>query len=140
MRQFALSIKRNFVNALFAHSSAPYMLPVGVAPCAYFSGLMIMTLNRRTAFSAAAVLSFAATLVTVPVTAIPAAAADGAAPYCISRGGSNGESSYVGNCIYFDYQQCLQAAADTRGNCVQNIDYHGGTAPAPAARRPRRAR
>jgi hypothetical protein len=101
---------------------------------------MIMTLNRRTAFSAAAVLSFAATLVTVSVTATPAAAADGAAPYCISRGGSNGESSYVGNCIYFDYQQCLQAAADTRGNCVQNIDYHGGTAPAPAARRSRRAR
>lgn len=75
---------------------------------------------------------------TFPVTATPAAAADNAAPYCIARGGSNGESSYVGNCIYFDYQQCLQAAADTRGNCVQNIDYHGGTEP--AARRSRRAR
>jgi hypothetical protein len=28
-------------------------------------------------------------------------------------------------CRFFDYQQCLQAAAELRGNCVVNIDYPG---------------
>jgi hypothetical protein len=43
-------------------------------------------------------------------------------------------------CRFFDYQQCLQAAADLHGNCVVNIDYHGEVSmpPASAAARQRR--
>ena len=93
----------------------------------------IMTLKRRAAFSAAALLGLAAF---VTFSAAPARA-DGA-QFCIARGGSNGDSSYVGNCVYSDYQQCIQAAADQRGNCVANVDYRPGAAPATA--RSRRAR
>jgi hypothetical protein len=35
-------------------------------------------------------------------------------------------------CRFFDYQQCLQAAADLNGNCVVNIDYHGEVSMPPA--------
>ena len=72
--------------------------------------------------------------------AFSAPAAASGAQYCIARSGINGDSSYVGNCVYSDYQQCLQGAADLRGNCVANVEYHPGAAPAPAARRARRAR
>lgn len=68
----------------------------------------------------------------------PSASAAGA-PYCIARSGVNGDASYVGNCTFSDYQQCLQAAADSRGNCVQNVEYHGAAADAPV-RRARRVR
>jgi hypothetical protein len=71
-------------------------------------------------------------------TATPAAAAG--ARYCIARSGVNGDASYVGNCVFADYQQCLQAAAESRGNCVENIEYHGAPADAPPPRRVRRAR
>jgi hypothetical protein len=54
----------------------------------------------------------------------PALAA-GAPPFCVMRGGSNGPGSEPQDCAYFDYQACLQAAADMHGNCVVNIDYHG---------------
>jgi hypothetical protein len=98
-----------------------------------------MALNRR-AFSAAAFLSVSATLTMAALMPLPAAASDGTAPYCIARGGSNGESAaYVGNCKYFDYQECLQAAAGG-GNCVQNIDYHGGAPTTPAAPQSRHRR
>jgi hypothetical protein len=40
-------------------------------------------------------------------------------------------------CSFFDYQECLQAAADLHGNCVVNIDYHGEVAMSPAASQPR---
>jgi hypothetical protein len=78
---------------------------------------MIMTLNRRVTVSAFAALGLAAALATFSM--------------------SNGDASYVGNCIYSDYQQCLVAAAESRGNCVQNIDYRGEPAAAPMARRSR---
>jgi hypothetical protein len=97
-----------------------------------------MTLKRHGTFSALAVLSFAATLATITLTTTPASAAG--AQYCIARSGVNGGSSYVGNCIYSDYQQCLQAAAESRGNCVQNIEYRPGSSIAPAAERARRTR
>jgi hypothetical protein len=43
-------------------------------------------------------------------------------------------------CRFFDFQDCLLAAADLHGNCVQNMDYHGevSTTPAPARTRHRR--
>ena len=86
---------------------------------------------------AAALLSLAATL----FVATPAAmAAEGTARYCVSRGGTNGDAAYTGSCVYSDYQQCLQAAADSRGNCVQNIDYRPGESSSSSAKRSRHAR
>ena len=48
-------------------------------------------------------------------------------PFCVSRGGIDGAGSSPQDCRYSDYQACLQAAANLRGNCVQNIEYHGDT-------------
>jgi hypothetical protein len=93
-----------------------------------------MTL-RFTFLPAVAALSFATAIAAVSLTTNPASAAG--AQYCIARSSANGDAAYVGNCVYSDYQQCLQAAADSRGNCVQNIEYRPGT---PAAPRSRRAR
>jgi hypothetical protein len=72
----------------------------------------------------------------------PVSAASVQAKYCIIRGGGEGGSGYTGNCIFSDYQQCLQAAAGG-GNCVENIDYHGEASasqsvPAPRTRHRRR--
>lgn len=98
-----------------------------------------MILNRQTAFSAFAIFSFVTALATIPMTVTPATAAGGA-QYCIARSSINGDASYVGNCVYSDYQQCIAAAAESRGNCVQNIDYRPGTVTEPATRHSRRAR
>jgi hypothetical protein len=86
-----------------------------------------------------AAIAFAVATVCLPALAPTAAAS--APPFCVLRGGG-GEAGATAPqiCAYHDYQACLQAAAERRGNCVQNIDYHGGTAPAPAARRSHRAR
>jgi hypothetical protein len=59
--------------------------------------------------------------------------ADGA-QYCIAQSGANGSGSYVGNCIYTTYEQCSVAAVGTRGNCVGNVEYRGGSAASPAPR------
>jgi hypothetical protein len=48
----------------------------------------------------------------------------GVAPYCVMISGARG-LTLPQICRFFRYQQCLQAAADLRGNCVQNIDYRG---------------
>jgi hypothetical protein len=91
------------------------------------------------AFSAT-VFVFAATfLLALAATPAPAVAA-GVPPFCVMRGGSDGPGGSPQLCSYYDYQACLQAASDLRGNCVQNIDYHGevSTAPAPARARHRR--
>lgn len=93
----------------------------------------------RFAGAGLAAAGFAAVVIILLASPGTPASAAGGAQYCISRGGTNGDSSYVGNCVYSDYQQCLQAAADSRGNCVQNIDYHGAPDAAPAVRRTRRA-
>jgi len=89
--------------------------------------------DRRIALSATAIL-FATMSLPAP------ASAAGAPPFCVSRGGVNGPGGSPELCAYTDYQACLQAAAELRGNCVQNIDYHGEvpTAPAPARTRHRR--
>lgn len=96
-----------------------------------------MSVQRLPFASALAVAGFAVSLAIIP-SSTPAQAA--AAPYCIARGGSEGAATYVGNCVYADYQQCLEAAAVQRGNCVQNIDYHGEPAPSSPERRARRSR
>jgi hypothetical protein len=68
------------------------------------------------------------------VTVKPAfAATRGVPPFCVMRGGSDGPGGSPQLCSYYDYQACLQAAADLRGNCVQNIDYHGEVSTAPVA-------
>jgi hypothetical protein len=78
--------------------------------------------DRSSAFSAT-VSALAAIFLLASATS-PALAA-GAPPFCVMRGGSNGPGSEPQDCAYFDYQACLQAAADMHGNCVVNIDYHG---------------
>jgi hypothetical protein len=87
---------------------------------------------------------FAFAIVLLGFAPSPALAAGGVPPFCVARGGG-GEGGGGGpqDCRYFDYQSCLQAAI-ARGNCVQNVDYHGevsttaASAPAPAPRARRR--
>jgi hypothetical protein len=56
----------------------------------------------------------------------PAAAATSSMPpFCVKRGGPLGPDSVPQLCRFYDYQGCLQAAADLNGNCVINIDYKG---------------
>ncbi|KAA0076353.1 DUF3551 domain-containing protein [Tardiphaga sp. P9-11] len=61
------------------------------------------------------------------------AARSGIPPFCVLTGGPRGPGSVPQICRFFDYQQCLQAAADLRGNCVVNIDYPGKISGAPGA-------
>ena len=70
---------------------------------------------------------------------IPPAAKSGAPPFCVLKGGARG-IALPQICRFFDYHQCLQAAADLNGNCVVNIDYHGEVSmpSAPAGTRYRR--
>jgi hypothetical protein len=70
----------------------------------------------------------------------PGQAAANEPPFCVMRGGGGDSGGSPQVCSYWDYQQCLQAASDMRGNCVQNIDYHGGTAPTSAPGRTRHRR
>jgi ABC-type sugar transport system substrate-binding protein len=84
------------------------------------------------AFAALALLALAA-----PSAAV---AASGVPPFCILRGGTDGPGGSPQLCSYYDYQTCLQAAAELRGNCVQNIDYHGDVSTAPAQASTRRGR
>jgi hypothetical protein len=71
--------------------------------------------------------------------AATAAARSDVPPFCVMTGGPRGQGSVPLLCRFYDYQVCLQAAADMHGNCVVNMDYHGpvSTAPAPAERRRR---
>jgi uncharacterized protein DUF3551 len=96
--------------------------------------------DRRIAVATTVFASATIFLLVLAAAPAPAAAASGASPFCVLRGGSDGPGGSPQLCSYFDYQACLQAAADLHGNCVQNIDYHGevSTAPAPARARHRR--
>lgn len=96
--------------------------------------------DRRTAFSAAVVTFAGGFLLVLAAMPAPAGAATGAPPFCVLRGGSQGGGTGPQICAYFDYQACLQAAADLHGNCVQNIDYHGEVSTAPAGVRTRHRR
>jgi hypothetical protein len=97
---------------------------------------IMTTPDRRTAFATAACVLATNFL----LTSAPAVAAAGAPPFCVLRGGSQGGGTAPQICAYFDYQACLQAAADLHGNCVQNIDYHGDVSTAPAQVRTRHRR
>jgi hypothetical protein len=69
----------------------------------------------------------------------PAAAANaGVPPFCIMRGGPRGPGSVPQLCRWYDYQSCLQAAAELNGNCVVNIDYKGKVSLDPPPLRTRR--
>ncbi|UGV26082.1 DUF3551 domain-containing protein [Rhodopseudomonas boonkerdii] len=54
-------------------------------------------------------------------------------PFCVLTGGPRGPGSLPQICRFFDYRQCLQAAAELRGNCVVNVDYPGKITSAPGA-------
>ncbi len=57
----------------------------------------------------------------------------GIPPFCVLPGGPRGPGSLPQICRFFDYRQCLQAAAELRGNCVVNVDYPGKITSAPGA-------
>jgi hypothetical protein len=57
-------------------------------------------------------------------------------PYCVMTGGPRGPGSVPQLCRFFDYRQCLEAAAALHGNCVVNIDYRGDVR-MPASEQPR---
>jgi hypothetical protein len=94
--------------------------------------------DRSIAFSATIPVLAALFLLTPAATSSPAFAAGGVPPFCVARGGGGEGGSGPQDCRYFDYQSCVQAAS-ARGNCVQNIDYHGEVSttatPAPARHR-----
>lgn len=95
-----------------------------------------MRIDRTASLSAAALLSCSAVLV-LTAWATPAAAKPGAPPFCVLKGGPRGYP-LPQICRFYDYRQCLQAAADLNGNCVVNIDYDGSVpAPVPPGRRRR---
>jgi Protein of unknown function (DUF3551) len=98
-----------------------------------------MRINRRTTMAAAVLLACSAMAALASWVTPAAAAKSGAPPFCVLKGGARG-IALPQICRFFDYQQCLQAAADLNGNCVVNIDYHGEVSmpPAPAGTRYRR--
>jgi hypothetical protein len=89
--------------------------------------------DRITAISAAAILALSVSLplaTTSPAAAasrFPAAAASrsGPSPFCLMSGSTNGPGGAPEACGYFDYRQCLQAAAEMNANCVPNSDFRG---------------
>jgi hypothetical protein len=93
------------------------------------------------ALSAAAMLAGSALIMPTPwVAPAEAAARSGVPPFCVKRGGSRGPDSEAQVCQFYDYQECILAAVELRGNCVVNVDYRGevSTAPTPSQTRPRR--
>jgi Protein of unknown function (DUF3551) len=96
-----------------------------------------MTLRDRHPAVLAALIVLASFV--LPVSVAPAFAS-AAPPFCVMRGGANGDGGSPQICSYADYQACLLAAAELHGNCVQNIDYHGEVSTAPAPARPRHRR
>ena len=97
-----------------------------------------MWIDRPTV-SATALLAGSAMLVLASAVT-PAAARSDAPPFCVMTGGPRGPGSVPQLCRFFDYQQCLQAAAVLHGICVINIDYHGEVSTAPAPQRSRHRR
>jgi hypothetical protein len=93
-----------------------------------------MTIDRRTRVVAAALLT-ASALAGLATSA--AAAKSVVSPYCVMTGGPRGPGSVPQICRFFDYRQCLEAAAVLRGNCVVNIDYPGEVSMPPVSERPR---
>jgi hypothetical protein len=81
----------------------------------------------------------AAAMVAVVIAAVPADAKpvkkqqrSSIPPFCVLITGPRGWP-LPQICEFFDYRQCLQAAADMRGNCVINVDYPYEIKSAPGA-------
>jgi Protein of unknown function (DUF3551) len=100
-------------------------------------GTTMARADRRVVFSTI-VLALATIFLLAPAATQSPALAAAAPPFCVMRGGSNGPGSEPQDCAYSDYEVCLQAAADMRGNCVLNIDYHGEVSIAPEPARAQR--
>jgi hypothetical protein len=81
--------------------------------------------DRITAISAAAVLALAVSLPLAMTSPAAAASRPGPSPFCLMSGSTNGPGGAPEACGYFDYRQCLQAAADMNANCVPNSDFRG---------------
>ena len=72
-------------------------------------------------------------ILTAPVEARPAKAVrSNIPPFCVLIGGPRG-FPLPQVCRFYDYRECLQAAADLRGNCVINVDYPDKITSAPGA-------
>jgi hypothetical protein len=112
---------------------------ISFMPAQFFNPEAIMTSPARCTALAAATFAFTTLFLLAPAAMSSPALAAGAPPFCVLRGGTDGTGSSPQDCRYSDYQACLQAAANLRGNCVQNIDYHGDTSSA-LAQAPARAR
>jgi hypothetical protein len=91
-----------------------------------------MKIDRRPTVAAAVLVACSAMSAPTSWVTPAAAARSGAPPFCVMRGGPRGPGSVPQICRFFDYQQCLQAAADLNGNCVVNIDYQGEVSMPPA--------
>jgi Protein of unknown function (DUF3551) len=95
---------------------------------------MPMMSNRFPVLVAAALAAAIVAQARTPADARPAAAArSNIPPFCVLTGGPRGPGSLPQICRFFDYQQCLQAAAELRGNCVVNVDYPGKITSVPGA-------
>jgi hypothetical protein len=130
--QSVFAHRRSRIRSRERERDPPAMHPISVRPTSYFNPEAIMTRpDRRTAF-AAAFFAIATVFLLAPVVTPSSALAAGAPPFCVLRGGTDGAGSSPQDCRYSDYQACLQAAAEERGNCVQNIDYHGDVSNAQA--------
>ena len=88
---------------------------------------------KKLAWGLLAVLAGFAMTGTPPAQARQSAVRSGIPPFCVLTGGPRGPGSVPQICRFFDYQQCLEAAAQLRGNCVANIDYPGRISGAPGA-------
>jgi hypothetical protein len=95
-----------------------------------------MRIGRRTDWVTAALLAGSASC---GLASSAAAAKSVVPPYCVMTGGPRGPGSVPQICRFFDYRQCLEAAAVLRGNCVVNIDYRGDVT-MPPSERPRSRR
>lgn len=84
-----------------------------------------MTSFPRKTMAAVALLTWATALSAGGAEARPAMRQEaGVAPYCVLIAAPRG-AALPQICRFFGYQECLQAAAAWRGNCVANIDYRG---------------
>lgn len=89
--------------------------------------------SRRYLIVAAGLAAATAFFASAPADARPPKGArSGIPPFCVLIGGPRG-LALPQICQFYDYRQCLQAAADMRGNCVINIDYPDKITSAPGA-------
>ena len=92
-----------------------------------------MKIDRFNAATAALLACSGMVALTSGAAPAEAAAKSGVPPFCVMTGAPRGGPGGVPQiCRFFDYQECLWAAADLHGNCVVNIDYRGPVSMSPA--------